>query len=302
MSARQLRFFKHPQPLLERFGVEFFRRVPPGPGVYIMSGESGRVLYVGQSKNLRLRLGTYRNANPDHVPRKIIRLVHAVRKIDWEECATPQLACVRENELLRTHRPKFNSMNTYPLAYCFIGLEGDDAAVTLWITTAETTAPNLYGAFKRRSVQAYAALLRLLWAAFHQPSSVDEFPHRLLSGRPALRYRFSVKEYCSRIDLPQLRTGLENYLAGVSPQLIEILGEHLPSPERLLPFHQNLQSTDLELVSDFYKFGPERNQALRKQHGVPGLHIPQERLDDLLALSRNSEPRQQSRPKVENHS
>ncbi len=114
MSARQLRLFKHSQPLLERLGAEFFRSIPTRPGVYIMSGEMGRVLYVGQSKNLRHRLATYKNANPDHVPRKVIRLVHAVRKIDWEECATANFARLRENELLRAHRPKFNSMNTYP--------------------------------------------------------------------------------------------------------------------------------------------------------------------------------------------
>lgn len=110
MLPRQLRLFKHPKPLLERFGVEFFRSLPARPGVYIMSGETGRVLYVGQSKNLRLRMGAYRNANPAHLSRKVIRLVHAVRKIDWEECASPALACVRENELLRAHRPKFNSV------------------------------------------------------------------------------------------------------------------------------------------------------------------------------------------------
>src|SRR5947208_1528018 len=114
MPAQQLRFFKRPKPLLDRFGAEFFRSLPSKPGVYIMSGEAGRVLYVGQSKNLRVRLGTYRNANPCHISRKTIRLVHAVRKIDWEECPTPALACVRENQLLRAHRPKFNSMNTYP--------------------------------------------------------------------------------------------------------------------------------------------------------------------------------------------
>src|SRR5205814_7898791 len=72
MPAQQLRFFKRPKPLLDRFGAEFFRSLPSKPGVYIMSGEAGRVLYVGQSKNLRVRLGTYRNANPCHISRKTI--------------------------------------------------------------------------------------------------------------------------------------------------------------------------------------------------------------------------------------
>ena len=120
MSARQLRFFEHSKPLLLRFGTEFFRSVPSTPGIYIMRGLGDRVLYVGQSKNLRTRLHTYKNANPDHMARKILRLVHQVEAIAWEECGSPERARLRENELLRAHRPKFNTVNKYPKAHCFI--------------------------------------------------------------------------------------------------------------------------------------------------------------------------------------
>lgn len=249
-----------------------------------MTGETGRVLYVGQSKNLRTRLGTYKNANPDHVPRKIIRLVHAVRKIDWEECATPTFARVRENELLRTLRPKFNSMNTYPRAYCFIGIKTGEREFTVWITSQETAAPKLYGAFKRRSMHGYAALLRLGWAALYQPSSPGDFPHRLLSGRSPSRYSFSTERIQKRIEVGRWEASFEAFLSGVSPELIELLTANLPLSDHLPPFHRTLQATDLETLGDFYKFGPQRNHAIRQQQGMQSLQIPQESLDDLLAL------------------
>lgn len=285
MLAQQLRFFKHPKPLLERFGADFFRALPPRPGVYIMSGEAGRVLYVGQSGNLRVRLGTYRNANPDHVSRKTIRLVHAVRKIDWEECPTRARACVRENQLLREHRPKFNSMNTYPKAYCFIGVRVEAGELAFWVTTDQQDE-ELYGAFKRRSIQGYGALLRLLWAALNQPSSYVDFPHRLLSARPPFRFGFSLDKIEQRFGGRQMLRDLAELLSGVSAQLVHLLTQHLPRAERLSGFDRSLQATDLELLADFFKFGPERNCLLKRQHGISDRQIAQDRLDDLLALSR----------------
>src|SRR5262249_40545114 len=113
-TMQQLRLFNHPKPLLERFGADFFRKAPRTPGVYIMTNQNGRVLYIGQSSNLRQRLHTYKNANPEHIPRKIVRLVHEVYSLVWEECDNAEAARQREHELLQIHRPAFNTVNTYP--------------------------------------------------------------------------------------------------------------------------------------------------------------------------------------------
>lgn len=287
MAERQLRLFKHPKPLLERFGRDFFRAVPTKPGVYIMSSETGRILYVGRSKNLRVRLATYKNAHPDHVARKIIRLVHAVRKIVWEECESVGLACVRENELLRTHRPKFNTVNTYPKAYCFIGLRIAASELTLSWTTEEGGG-DLYGAFKRRSVQGYAALLRLLWAARHQPASPHDFPRLLLNPRPPRQFGFDLQSDWRRLDREQMTESLQFFFTGESAFLIDLLAPALPALEQLSPFHQAMQLADLETLADFFQYGPRRNRDLKAEHGLQSPTIPQEKLDDLLVLSREA--------------
>src|ERR1700733_9857906 len=98
MSEQQLHLFPGAKPLLSRFGAEFFRAVPPRPGIYIMGGEAERILYIGQSKNLRHRLGSYKNAQLDRAPRKVIRLVHAVRTIVWQECESAKAARLKENQ------------------------------------------------------------------------------------------------------------------------------------------------------------------------------------------------------------
>ena len=185
VPERQLRLFEqHPKPLLERFGKEFFKQIPRTPGVYLMHGESGKTLYVGQSKNLRSRLNSYKNAHPDHVSRKTIRLVHQVRSIRWEECGTPEKARLRENELLRTLRPRFNRMNTFPKAHCFIGLKVLPERFLFTLTRQEVSGTDFFGAFKSGAAYGYQALLRLLWAALYAPESMTHYPRPLLLPRP----------------------------------------------------------------------------------------------------------------------
>ena len=109
MAAGQLWLFDPPKPLVERLGEEFFSQLPTGPGVYLMCGESEGVLYVGKARNLRKRLGSYRVANPERLPRRIIRLLHQVRRIEWDECPTEDAASHREEQLICVLAPKFNA-------------------------------------------------------------------------------------------------------------------------------------------------------------------------------------------------
>ncbi len=108
MATGQLWLFDPPKPLVERFGEEFFRTLPTGPGVYLFCGETEGVLYVGKAKNLRRRLSNYRVANPERLPRRIVRLLHQVRRIEWDECGTEQAATHREGELICAMNPQFN--------------------------------------------------------------------------------------------------------------------------------------------------------------------------------------------------
>ena len=108
MSAGPLWLFPPPKPLLERFGAEFFRQLPERPGVYLMCGDHEGVLYVGSAKNLRKRLSTYRVANPERFPRRLIRLLYQVRRIELDICPSEATARFREEELIGTLLPKFN--------------------------------------------------------------------------------------------------------------------------------------------------------------------------------------------------
>lgn len=73
-----------------------------------MCGPGEGVLYVGKARNLRKRLASYRVANPERMPRRTIRLLNQVTRIEWDECPDEAAACLREEQLICVLAPKFN--------------------------------------------------------------------------------------------------------------------------------------------------------------------------------------------------
>jgi excinuclease ABC subunit C len=81
--------------------------IPARPGVYLMKGETGEVLYVGKAVNLRSRLRSYFQASATHSPR-VRRLVENVTDLDFVVTESELEALILENNLIKKHRPHFN--------------------------------------------------------------------------------------------------------------------------------------------------------------------------------------------------
>jgi len=81
VKPNQLRFWPDPRPVVDRLGEAFFRELPESPGVYLMYDAGDAVLYVGKARSLRQRLSSYRVANPDRLPRRLLRLLHRIERI-----------------------------------------------------------------------------------------------------------------------------------------------------------------------------------------------------------------------------
>jgi hypothetical protein len=124
----------------EIIGRERLRAVPSPPGIYAMSGRVSphaepEVLYVGKSINLRRRLAGYRGIKSGRASPRLVRLAFAVESITWETCADDHEARLRENSLLRLHRPKFVSANTHPESHRYAVLRTGNAFVELdWVS------------------------------------------------------------------------------------------------------------------------------------------------------------------------
>ncbi len=106
--SKQPGLFSLENVLTQRFGREFFAALPEQPGVYFFSDAVGKLLYIGQSASLRGRIGSYRHVVEGRHPKRTLRLVSRIHRIEWEICGSPSGAVARESELLLQHRPPFN--------------------------------------------------------------------------------------------------------------------------------------------------------------------------------------------------
>ena len=79
---------------------------PNRPGVYGMLDRNGQLIYVGKAKSLRIRLQSYFRRQGR--PRKAGRIIAHARRIVWEVAPSEFASLLRELELIRRWRPRFN--------------------------------------------------------------------------------------------------------------------------------------------------------------------------------------------------
>ena len=98
--GRQPALFSLPGPLAARLGADCFAALPAGPGVYRFHGRDGALLYIGQSSNLRARVGSYRYVSEGSHARHTVRMVARAYRLEWEPCLTATDAVALEARLL----------------------------------------------------------------------------------------------------------------------------------------------------------------------------------------------------------
>jgi excinuclease ABC subunit C len=82
--------------------------IPARPGVYLMKGEAGDILYVGKAVNLRSRVRSYFQASASHSP-KVQRLTANVADLDFFVTDSELEALILECNLIKKHRPHYNA-------------------------------------------------------------------------------------------------------------------------------------------------------------------------------------------------
>ena len=98
--------------------------LPQTPGVYLFKTSNGEVLYVGKATNIRQRVRSYFATNPDRA--MIPKLVSKSADVDFIVTSGPREALVLEKQLIRKHKPKYNSAFKDDKTYPFIAITDHD--------------------------------------------------------------------------------------------------------------------------------------------------------------------------------
>jgi excinuclease ABC subunit C len=156
----------------KKFGPEFVAQLPTTAGVYRVFAQDGSLIYIGKAKNLRRRLGQYRNAKRRKKHLKMRNIIADAARIEIEHCASDLEACLLEAKLIQELRPRWNTAGAFYFLYPMIGIRWEqDQMFFCYTTQPEHFADfELHGAFRSRGIsgRAFWALMDLLSYVGHR--------------------------------------------------------------------------------------------------------------------------------------
>ncbi len=213
------------------------KKFPAAPGVYLMKGAQGEVLYVGKAKQLRNRLRGYFSAAGDG--RGHIRfLMNRVTGIETIVTDTEKEALILENTLIKKHRPRYNINLRDDKTYVSLRIDLREEFPTFQVVRrVRKDGARYFGPFSSSS--AVRETLKLIYRIFplrHYP--LETCRRR---GRPCLYYQIG---QCSGpchgligvADYQRLVDGAMALLAGREKEIVESLRQRMVHAAEVLDF------------------------------------------------------------------
>ena len=134
---------------------------PRAPGVYLFRNSSGQILYVGKAANLRNRVRSYFGSKKG-LSTKVIRLVSAIRDIEFVIAGSEQEALVLEADLIRRYKPQYNARLKDDKSFPYLMVDVQNAWPTVVVTRKRADdGARYFGPFSSaRSVRQTLRLIR----------------------------------------------------------------------------------------------------------------------------------------------
>lgn len=98
---------------------EKIKILPHSSGVYLMKDSLDSIIYVGKSKNLKNRVGSYFQNSKSHSP-KVLKLVKNLKDFDYILTDTEFEAFMLECKLIKEIKPIYNKQMKSPNSYTYI--------------------------------------------------------------------------------------------------------------------------------------------------------------------------------------
>lgn len=159
--------------------------LPRLPGVYIMKGRGGNVIYVGKSRSLRDRVYQYFHGAHDV---KTSRMADSVYDFDFIVCSSEMEALTLENRLIKHHTPKYNIKLKDAKSYPYIRLNYKNEYPNVSMTRTRLSDGAMYfGPYS--STSTVFSVIASLEKTLGLPSCKRRFPEDIGKGRPCVNYQ-----------------------------------------------------------------------------------------------------------------
>jgi excinuclease ABC subunit C len=140
---------------------EKLKHLPNKPGVYLFKDQKGEIIYIGKAKRLRRRVASYFKPHPDLKTSILLQRLH---DIDYMVTLSELDALLREDELIKKYRPRYNVALRDDKAYPFIKITVNEPWPRVIIARRKERDGALYfGRYQGGMVRAVVALLKKLF-------------------------------------------------------------------------------------------------------------------------------------------
>ena len=227
---------------------EELKKLPNQPGVYLMKDESDQVLYVGKAINLRNRVRQYfQNSRNQGI--KIDRMVTKIASFEVIATDTELEALVLECNLIKEHRPRYNTMLTDDKGYPFLKITVDEDYPRLLLARKMTRDKGKYfGPYK--SAVAVREIIDLMGKLYQIRSCNRKLPRDIGKERPCLNHHIDqcdapCQGFVSKGDYHQSIQEVIGFLNGNYKNALKELEEKMNTASEEMRFELAIEYREL---------------------------------------------------------
>ena len=165
---------------------EELKKLPAKPGVYLMHDEKDRIIYVGKAISLKNRVRQYFQASRNKGA-KIEQMVTHIRRFEYIVTDSELEALVLECNLIKEHRPRYNTMLMDDKGYPFIKVTTNELYPRVMLArTMEKDKAKYFGPYT--SAAAVKDTIELIRKLYHIRNCNRILPRDIGKDRPCLNY------------------------------------------------------------------------------------------------------------------
>lgn len=227
---------------------EELKKLPAKPGVYIMRDAGDGILYVGKAINLHNRVRSYFRENIGRGP-MIDKMVKLIARFEYIVTDSELEALVLENNLIKEHSPKYNTLLKDDKTYPYIKVTmGEDFPRILFSRQMKKDKSRYYGPYT--SAAAVKDTIELLNKLFCLRTCNRSLPRDIGNDRPCLNYHIKqcmapCQGYISKEQYRQQLGQALEFLNGNYNKILKDLEEKMRQAAENMEFEEAARYRDL---------------------------------------------------------
>lgn len=228
--------------------AEELKKLPDQPGVYIMHDARDTIIYIGKAVSLRKRVHQYFQPSHDEGLKKA-QMVRQIARFEYIITDSELEALVLECNLIKEHRPKYNTMlrddKTYP--YIRVTL-GEDFPRVLFSRQQKKDKSRYFGPYT--SAGAVKDTIELVNKIYQLRTCNRNLPRDTGKERPCLNYHIHqcqgpCQGYISREEYRERVDAVIEFLNGNYAPVIRSLEEKMNAASAAMEFEKAIEYREL---------------------------------------------------------